>query len=518
MANSKYDELLNMAYRATKAAGAAFSKDEQGNVYVTPAGSGSAARQQTATPQASSPLPEQPQQGSKYEELLQMAYRATGGAGAAFTHDEAGNVYVTPWEARQQRQQEQAAAKTPTQNPEDLNIAPRAIDRILGDRTQITGEKTDWRKLLKGIWYKGADQFSTGVANTLDFLAGDFAEELHVLGVESVNQAIEALNYIPGVDLDYVENKGNFLSRWANWLRKGKQQNQEYFSANANSSRAAQIVDKFGTSTVAAIPMALEALILAPASAAGAAGEMTTAGLQYASSLAQSSGLPAISQMGMQGMRNLMKDPQFWTSYLQVTGDGYQDALDNGLSDSDAALYAMVNGFFNAMIEIGGGDSEMGGINRLPAQLREALESGNMKVVVSIAKSMFGEGWEEVQQGIMERGLMQAAQGDSVGEMFSIDPTDTRAAFNPFSAADEFVGGAVVGGLLGGGQSAIEAGINRAAGRNVQQQPTATQQQETMPTAQETGTQYVRQVINNMDVPEAAQRILMDGPEVGDAD
>lgn len=518
MANSKYDELLNMAYRATNGAGAAFSKDDQGNVYVTPAGSGSAARQQTATPQASSPLPEQPQQGSKYEELLQMAYRATGGAGAAFTHDEAGNVYVTPWEARQQRQQEQAAAKTPTQNPEDLSIAQRAIDRILGDRTQITGEKTDWRKLLKGIWYKGADQFSTGVANTLDFLAGDFAEELHVLGVESVNQAIEALNYIPGVDLDYVENKGNFLSRWASRLRKGQQQNQEYFSANANSSRAAQIVDKFGTSTVAAIPMALGALILAPASAAGAAGEMTTAGLQYASSLAQSSGLPAISQMGMQGMRNLMKDPQFWTSYLQVTGDGYQDALDNGLSDSDAALYAMVNGFFNAMIEIGGGDSEMGGINRLPAQLREALESGNMNVVVSIAKSMFGEGWEEVQQGIMERGLMQAAQGESVGEMFSLDPQDTTATFNPFSAADEFVGGAVVGGLLGGGQSAITSGINRVAGRAAQQQEQTATQQQPMPTAQETGTQYVQQVINNMDVPEAAQQILMDGLEIGNAD
>ena len=519
MATSKYEELLNMAYRATNGAGAAFSKDDQGNVYVTPAGSGSTARQQTATPQASSPLPEQPQQGSKYEELLQMAYRATGGAGAAFTHDEAGNVYVTPWEARQQRQQEQDAAKTPTQNPEDLSIAQRAIDRILGDRTQITGEKTDWRKLLKGILYKGADQFSTGVANTLDFLAGDFAEELHVLGVESVNQAIEALNYIPGVDLDYVENKGNFLSRWANWLRKGQQQNQEYFAANANSSRAAQIVDKFGTSTVAAIPMALEALMLGPATAAqGAGATATTAGLQYTSSLAQSSGLSAMSQMGMQGMRNLMKDPQFWTSYLQVMGDGYQDALDQGMSDSDAALYGMVNGFFNAVIEIGGGDESLGGINRLPAQLREALESGNMGAVVSIAKSMFGEGWEEVQQGIMERGLMQAAQGDSVGDMFSLDPTDTRAAFNPFSAADEFAGGAVVGGLLGGGQSAITSGINRVAGRAAQQQEQTATQQQPMPTAQETGTQYVQQVINNMDVPEAAQRILMDGLEIGNAD
>ena len=40
-------------------------------------------------------------------------------------------------------------------------------------------------------------------------------------------------------------------------------------------------------------------------------------------------------------------------------------------------------------------------------------------------------------------------QGASVGEMFSIDPQDTTATFNPFSAADEFVGGAVVGGLLG---------------------------------------------------------------------
>ena len=43
MATSKYEELLNMAYRATNGAGAAFSKDEQGTTYVTPAGPGSTA-------------------------------------------------------------------------------------------------------------------------------------------------------------------------------------------------------------------------------------------------------------------------------------------------------------------------------------------------------------------------------------------------------------------------------------------------------------------------------------------
>lgn len=48
--------------------------------------------------------------------------------------------------------------------------------------------------------------------------------------------------------------------------------------------------------------------------------------------------------------------------------------------------------------------------------------------------------------------------------------TDERAIFNPATAAQEFAGGAVVGGVLGGGQIGAARGINAAARRAAEAQ------------------------------------------------
>ena len=51
MAKSRYEELLNMAHSATNGAGAAFSRDEQGNTYVdTYTGNGQERQQVAFTP------------------------------------------------------------------------------------------------------------------------------------------------------------------------------------------------------------------------------------------------------------------------------------------------------------------------------------------------------------------------------------------------------------------------------------------------------------------------------------
>lgn len=419
--------------------------------------------------------------------------------------------YPTREQAVQQRQQPGKNAGS-VYKPEDMSTADVVVDRLLGvDRTQVTGEKTNWWDIVKGSVSKGANQWNALNWKTVKFLFGDLAEDLHVLGTESVNGAIDALNMIPGVNLDYVG--GRNLIQWAyDDAMAGQKAAEQKYQANANSSRAAQIVDQFGTSTVAAIPMAIEAILLAPAQATQA-GVATTEGLSYFSGLQSAKGLSAISMMAREGLTKLFKNPQFWTSYLQVAGDGYESALEEGMSPEDAGLYGLVNGFFNAMIEIGGADETLGGIQNLPMRLQE--QGGKNAVVEWFKDAVLGEAKEEVIQGMMERGLMQGARGDSVGDMFSLDPTDTKATFNPYTAAQEAVGGGVVGALLGGGQAGISAATNRTA--NAADDATSTVQQP-MPTAQETGTQYVQQVINNMDVPEAAQRVLMDGLDIGDAD
>ena len=65
MAKSRYEELLNMAHSATNGAGAAFSRDEQGNTYVdTYTGNGQERQQVAFTPDK--PVEER---HSNYEEL-----------------------------------------------------------------------------------------------------------------------------------------------------------------------------------------------------------------------------------------------------------------------------------------------------------------------------------------------------------------------------------------------------------------------------------------------------------------
>ena len=344
-----------------------------------------------------------------------------------------------------------------------LTKLQQAVDTVLGDRTQVTGEKTDWGKLAKGMGSKGANQWNALNWSTINALFGGFADEIHTLGTEALNGVIDAINLIPGVNIGYVKDKGSFISRLNADAQAGLQQSMEKYAANANSSRAAQILDKLGTSTVAAIPMALEAVLLSPYYKAKAAIGATTEGLKYFSTLQNAKGLEAVSTMAKEGMTKLFKNPQFWTSYLQATGQGYEDALKDGMSETDATIYGTVNGFFNALIEIGGADETLGGIQNLPMRLDQMKdEAGKKKLVEWFKDSVLGEAWEEVQQGAFERGLKTVATPDNglkglKEKWFSFNPLDTEAVFNPFTAAQEFAGGAAVGGLLGGAQVGVQS-------------------------------------------------------------
>lgn len=337
------------------------------------------------------------------------------------------------------------------------------VDRILGiDSSKVTGQKTDWGKLIKGAAYKGADQFSTSMVGGLNWLFGGAAEEIHNLGVETINGIIGGVNSLTGANIKQVENNGNLLTNWYETLKETKAHNEEAFAANANSSRAAQIVDEFGTSFVAAVPMALEALMTAPYAAAKAGATATTAGLQYLSGLQAAKGLDAVGMMAQQSMSKMMQNPQFWTSYVQAIGDSSESAAESGMSPRDAAIYTMINGFFNAVIEVGGGDDTLGGIQTFPMRLQQLEEQGGKKAVVEWFKdSVLGEGLEEVAQGVFERGVKAPATGAAIA---SLDPNDTEAIFNPWTSAQEFTGGAVVGGLLGGGQVAAQNSMQTIRG------------------------------------------------------
>ena len=75
-------------------------------------------------------------------------------------------------------------------------------------------------------------------------------------------------------------------------------------------------------------------------------------------------------------------------------------------------------------------------------------------------KAAHEEGGEEVWQGIVERGLQNLAYGKK-NPIASL--TDENAVLNPRTSAQEYAGGAVVGGVLGGGQALAASGVNSAA-------------------------------------------------------
>ena len=194
--------------------------------------------------------------------------------------------------------------------------------------------------------------------------------------------ALAPFELLSGNDLGTFSDKG-LLNRWAADIRKEQEAIEAHYAPNATrGGKAAQIFEDLGASTVAALPQAVLALL----TGGGSAAAQTTAGLTSTAAQAVSPGVAATVQGAV---RSMAKNPQYWTSFAQVVGSSYEDALDDMIEleaqkemtaaligetyeppenqnamRAKAALYAIGNGLMNAAVEIGGG------IQTLPDQLR----------------------------------------------------------------------------------------------------------------------------------------------------
>ena len=229
------------------------------------------------------------------------------------------------------------------------------------------------------------------------------------------------------------------FNRWNRAIDAEAQGVQQRYAENtARGGKAVQVFEDLGAATVAAVPQAIAALFTGGASAAAQAGAL-------AENAAASSGL--VSTIS-RSMRAMAKDPNFQLSFAQVFGPGYEQAKADGADDFRASVYAIGNGLMNAAVEVGGG------IQTLP---RELQNGGNAwKTWVD---AMLDEGKEEVVQGVIERATQNAVYGRD-NPLVGIG---NGAIFDPAAAAEEFAGGAVVGGILGGGQVGVNTLANRAA-------------------------------------------------------
>lgn len=229
------------------------------------------------------------------------------------------------------------------------------------------------------------------------------------------------------------------FNRWNRAIDAEAQGVQQRYAENtARGGKAAQVFEDLGAATVAAVPQAIAALLTGGASTAAQAGSL-------AENAAASSGLVnTISR----SMRAMVKDPNFQLSFAQVFGPGYEQAKADGADDFRASVYAIGNGLMNAAVEVGGG------IQTLPRELQNGGSAWKAWV-----DTMLDEGKEEVVQGVIERATQNAVYGRD-NPLVGIG---NGAIFDPAAAAEEFAGGAVVGGILGGGQMGVNTLANRAA-------------------------------------------------------
>ena len=288
------------------------------------------------------------------------------------------------------------------------------------------------RKGLESVALKGGQQIAQAAGNT-----AAFAEDLLLAPFELFS----------GQEFGAISDTAPF-NTWAKGIQRNGQELQEKYAENiAKGGKAAELFDTYGSATVAAVPQAVLALMTSGASEAGtAAGLASTAAKELS---------PSVLNTVRSAVTEAAKDPQYWLSFGQVVGDGYESALqdmqasgkyDNNTARTKAALYAIGNGILNAEVEVGGG------IQKLPEELKHGAAAWKAWV-----DSMVDEGKEEVVQGVIERAMQNSVyhKGNPLASL-----SDENAILNPRTAAQEFAGGAIVGGILGGGQTFINSAIN----------------------------------------------------------
>lgn len=303
-------------------------------------------------------------------------------------------------------------------------------ERSFGDTVRDIGT------VVGGAILQGADAAATGISSTLDFLIG---RPLQALGWE------------------------NNPASWLNdKLQSEREANAEYFNQQLEGNEAAQTALDLGTAVTRAaweLPLIIMTGGASKAAQAGTKGLQATAALE---STLQSSGIGQTVTNAVNLLQRQLRNPQTWQSFASTTGQAYEDAKAQGASEASATAYAVINGLLGSLVEVGGG-----GIQELPDVLRQPSRLRNW------IDTMLDEGKEEVVQGVIDR-LTENVTG--VANNPIVGSQDENAVLNLGTALEEFGGGALVGGILGGGQIGVDAALNRIRGnasQNATEAPTA---------------------------------------------
>ena len=245
----------------------------------------------------------------------------------------------------------------------------------------------------------------------MDWAFGGFADELRTLAGVTANDispslADDAAEIVTKagrvINPNYTYGNDNFLRQYIEEGNRRINLQHEEAARAASDSKAAQTVGKYTEMVMNSLPMSAMALLSGGTSAAAQA---TTEALQAASTLANSSRAAQIVTPILKATADMATDPNWGFTFMSVVGDSYENALEDGASEEQASLYAILNAAYNATTEIGGTDDMWGGLQKLPKNIRDALERADNSVLLQIVKGIPSEMSEEIIQGIGESGL-----------------------------------------------------------------------------------------------------------------
>ena len=256
--------------------------------------------------------------------------------------------------------------------------------------------------------------------------AGDSLAQTMKSGAEFLREGSLTGKYLLNKPLTFAIDTLDKMHEGAEYQRKVSAE------ANAEADNAVQVLNNWVTRPVASsLPNTVLALMTGGSSEAASIG---TKGAGIVSSLSQ----------------QLLKNPQFYASAAQTFGPTYYDAKESGATDDQAMWTALLNSALGAVIEVGA-TPESGGL--------ESYLKSNKKGFLDFVKSIPEEGKEEVLQGALERLLQKTVAKNNDIAWFSTDP-EQDAVLNPATSAQEFLGGVIVGGVLGGTTYTVNAVIN----------------------------------------------------------
>lgn len=309
-------------------------------------------------------------------------------------------------------------------------------------KTELSAK--DWFNAVRYGFRSGITSADQAIAKGLDFFLGDALGELQTLAGETVR--------LFNPDFDY--NEKNLLDRYVDWSQSHLDVQRERAAEAVGINSTAQKVNQYTEMVFNSLPMSVMAIMSGGATAAPQA---STEALKVASAIANSGKAQQLLTPVLNAVKNMANDPNWQFTFMSTVGDSYEDALADGASNEDAVINALLNAAANATIEVGGGDEALGGLQKLPKPLREALRRGDKSGVLQILKSIPSEAGEEIMQGIAEAGIKGIYKDVP---LFSMN--DEGAVISPSRMLDEAKGAAVVSAVLGGGQYAAEAGLNAA--------------------------------------------------------